>query len=62
MSQIREMAIFNPEKRASAAQMLVKCFNGEGLSTPRNQVPALNSSPAAVITKGPAQGVLNLVT
>lgn len=44
VSKIREMAIVNPEKRASAAQMLVKCFNGKGLTTPRNQVPALISS------------------
>jgi hypothetical protein len=39
------MAIVNPKERASAAQMLVKYFNGLGLSTPRNQVPALTSSP-----------------
>jgi len=57
MSRIREMAIFDPEKRASAAQMLVKCFDGEGLSTPRNKVPALNSSPATVVAKDPAQSV-----
>ena len=43
--KIREMAIVNPEERASVAQMLVKHFNGAGLSTPRNQVPALTSSP-----------------
>ncbi|KAF2179939.1 kinase-like protein [Zopfia rhizophila CBS 207.26] len=46
VSKIREMAIVNPEERASAAQMLVKCFNGVGLSTPQNRVPALNISPA----------------
>lgn len=34
VSKIREMAIVNPEKRASAAQMLVKHFDGVGLSTP----------------------------
>lgn len=45
VSKIREMAIVNPEERASAAQMLVKHFDGAGLSTPRNQVPALASSP-----------------
>lgn len=43
-SKIQEMAIVNPEERASAAQMLVKHFDGKGLSTPRNQVPALTSS------------------
>ena len=41
----REMAIPNPVERASAAQMLVKYFNGEGLSTPRHQVPALPNRP-----------------
>jgi len=45
VSEIREMAIVNPEERASAAQMLLKHFDGAGLSTPRNQVPALTSSP-----------------
>jgi len=54
MSQIREMAILDPEKRASAAQMLVKCFNGEGLSTPRNQIPALIASPTTIVTKDAA--------
>jgi hypothetical protein len=43
ISKIQETAIINPVRRASAAQMLVKCFNGEGLSTPRNKVPALIS-------------------
>lgn len=49
VSKIREMAIVNPEKRASAAQMLVKCYNGGGLTTPRSQVPALTSSPSPAI-------------
>ena len=53
MSRIQEMAIVNPERRASAAQMLVKCYNGVGLSTPRNQVPALTSTISAART--PAQ-------
>lgn len=44
VSKIREMAIVNPEERASAAQMLVKYFDGKGLSTPRNQVPTLTTS------------------
>ncbi|KAN0116786.1 hypothetical protein V8E51_002763 [Hyaloscypha variabilis] len=43
------MAIVNPEERASAAQMIVKCFDVVGLSTPRNQVPALTTSPSPVI-------------
>jgi len=50
VAQIREMAIVNPEERASAAQMLVKCFDGKGLSTPRNKVPALIDRPAIVTT------------
>ena len=49
VSKIREMAIVNPEERASAAQMLVKYFGGVGLSTPRNQVPALTTSPSPTI-------------
>lgn len=49
VSKVREMAIVNPEERASAAQMLVKYFDGAGLSTPRNQVPALTSSPPPAI-------------
>ncbi len=49
VSKIREMAIVNPEERASAAQMLVKYFNGVGLSTPWNQVPALITSPSSTI-------------
>lgn len=51
VSKIQEMAIINLKQRASAAQMLVKCFNGDGLSTPRNQIPALrNSPPSAMAT------------
>lgn len=38
IAAIQEMARINPEERASAAQMLVKCFNGQGLTTLRNQV------------------------
>jgi hypothetical protein len=43
------MVIINPEKRTSIVQMLVKYFNGAGLSTLRNQVPALTSSPPPAI-------------
>jgi serine/threonine protein kinase len=49
VSKIREMAIVNPEERASAAQMLIKYFNGVGLSTPWNQVPAPTTSPSPAI-------------
>ena len=38
VSKIREIAIFNPEERVTAAQMLVKHFDGPGLSTPQNQL------------------------
>ncbi|KAL9013399.1 MAG: hypothetical protein Q9173_001901 [Seirophora scorigena] len=41
MAKIKEMAIVDPEKRASAAQMLIKHFGGEGLSTPRGNIPDL---------------------
>jgi serine/threonine protein kinase len=53
VSRIGEMAMVDPEERASAAQMLIKCYNGEGLATPRNQVPPL-VSPAKAHTKAPA--------
>lgn len=58
LSDIQEMAIYDPAKRASAAQMLIKCFNGQGLSTPRNKVPTLVGNPlntaATVKTSAPA--------
>lgn len=38
--QIREMARINPGDRASAAQMLVKCYFGMGLTT-RSIIPAI---------------------
>ncbi|KAL8993940.1 MAG: hypothetical protein Q9188_007201 [Gyalolechia gomerana] len=41
MTRIKEMAIVDPEKRASAAQMLVKNYDGVGLSTPRENIPDL---------------------
>ena len=36
--QIRNMAEKDPRKRPSAAQLLVKHFDGKGLTTPRNRV------------------------
>ncbi|CAH0022777.1 unnamed protein product [Clonostachys rhizophaga] len=56
MNNIREMIIVNPEERASAAQMLVKCFQGEGLSTPQNQIPPL-IAPAETDSAAPAAAV-----
>ena len=45
-SRIRRMANPDPTKRASAAEMLVECFNGVGLVTPRNQAQTSVDSPA----------------
>ena len=45
LSAICEMGRVDPDKRASAAQMLIKCFDGEGLSTPRQKIKALPSDP-----------------
>ncbi|MCJ1479186.1 hypothetical protein MMC13_007870 [Lambiella insularis] len=49
VKKIRGMATVNPVERASAAQMLVKYYNGVGLSTPRNQIPDFTSSPPFTI-------------
>ena len=51
VSVIREMARPEPAERACAAQMLVKCFDGHGLTTPRNKVPPLVEADS----KGPAR-------
>jgi serine/threonine protein kinase len=64
VAKIQEMAIVNPKERASAAQMLVKCYNGFGLSTPWNQVPPLTRCPspaiAAARVPGPASPALTI--
>jgi hypothetical protein len=64
VSKSRKMAIVNPEERASAAQMLVKHFDGAGLSTPRNQVPALttSASPTIATARAPAPTPSSLTT
>jgi serine/threonine protein kinase len=62
LSKIQEMAIANPEERASAAQMLVKCYNGIGLSTPRNQIPALVMPPPTMAAKVVAPALRALTT
>ena len=54
ISNIREMAILDPEERASAAQMLVKCFDGVGLCTPRAHIQATNAKPTSVVAIAPA--------
>lgn len=41
VNRIQEMARIDPARRASAAQMLVKCFKGEGLTTPQDQIPPI---------------------
>lgn len=49
---IREMARTDPNKRASAAQMLVKCFGGEGLVTSKSQVPPLSTEKSEMWISG----------
>ena len=52
---MREIAIVNPKERASVTYILVKHFNGVGISTLRNQVPTLtSSSPKIVAARAPA--------
>lgn len=51
---IAPMARTDPQKRASAAQLLVELFNGNGLSTPRNMVPILVADTATAESKAPA--------
>ncbi|KAG5998415.1 hypothetical protein E4U43_002415 [Claviceps pusilla] len=51
--RIREMAMLDPRERASAAQMLVKHFDGKGLSTPRCHVPPLAADPLALASSIP---------
>ncbi|KUI63690.1 Mitogen-activated protein kinase kinase kinase YODA [Cytospora mali] len=48
------MVRMDPENRASAAQMLVKAFGGNGLSTPRNMVRPLIADTAKAIGETPA--------
>lgn len=43
LGDMREMIVLNPEERASAAQMLLKYYGGQGLSTPIRQIPPLLS-------------------
>ncbi|KAM6514151.1 hypothetical protein FALCPG4_015310 [Fusarium falciforme] len=53
LSMIIEMAKEDPDERASAAQMLVKCFDGKGLVTPRSRIPPLAPLPVPLDTKAP---------
>ncbi|KFH44855.1 Serine/threonine-protein kinase-like protein [Hapsidospora chrysogenum ATCC 11550] len=43
LPSIQEMARVDPVERASAAQMLVKCYEGRGLISPRSHVPPLEN-------------------
>ncbi|KAK4107119.1 kinase-like protein [Canariomyces notabilis] len=63
LSKAREMARVDFSTRASAAQMLVRCFRGEGLTTPISQIPPIvdsvdsedgAASPADAKSKAPA--------
>lgn len=50
-SELKPMARMNPALRASAAQMLLTYFDGNGLTTPRNQIPPIepdDPQPAAM--------------
>ena len=47
MPHLAPMARTDPKLRASAAQMLVACFDGRGLTTPRAVVPPIPSLPDA---------------
>jgi len=43
LDPIKDMAIVDPVKRASAAEMLIKLYQEDGLSTPRENISPLNS-------------------
>ncbi|CAG8886341.1 unnamed protein product [Penicillium egyptiacum] len=51
IGEIKEMARVDPDERASAAQMLVKIFDGEGLSTQRSRVPPLTPTKPETTTQ-----------
>ncbi|KAJ5244027.1 hypothetical protein N7489_004123 [Penicillium chrysogenum] len=59
---MKEMARVNPDERASAAQILVKDFNGEGLTTQLSRIPPLTPTkvetrPEPQLQPGPMQQV-----
>jgi hypothetical protein len=59
MSVVREVARTSPLERASAAQMLVKRFDGEGLSTPRHHVPPIPPLALSTQAEGKAPAAAN---
>ncbi|KAK8074552.1 kinase-like protein [Apiospora hydei] len=49
LAKLADMGRADPEKRASAAQMLIKNFEGKGLVTARAQVPPIGGTPAPIV-------------
>lgn len=45
LTPLQPMAVVDPARRASAAQMLCAVFQGDGLTTPRSQVAPLDVTP-----------------
>jgi len=57
VSRLEPMARLHPDRRASAAQMLVLLFDGEGLTTPRSKIPPIEPDvPAAEPSSRPQMG------
>ncbi|EER36541.1 calcium/calmodulin-dependent protein kinase [Histoplasma capsulatum H143] len=44
LRSLKDMVAIDPKHRASAAQMLLKIYDGEGLTTPRNQIEGIFAS------------------
>ncbi|EEH06284.1 serine/threonine-protein kinase ppk11 [Histoplasma capsulatum G186AR] len=44
LRSLKDMVAIDPKHRASAAQMLLKFYDGEGLTTPRNQIEGIFAS------------------
>ncbi|KAI0115683.1 kinase-like protein [Nemania sp. FL0031] len=53
-SVISHMAMRHPDYRASAAQMLVKNFQGQGLTTPISNIPSLEPEAEEAAQAGPS--------
>ncbi|KAI1908856.1 hypothetical protein LOZ12_005098 [Ophidiomyces ophidiicola] len=62
LKRIKDMAIVDPTKRASAAQMLLRLYNGVGLTTPRSQIddgPPPGSALNALVNSIETQSVID---
>ena len=63
LSPLKEMAILDPNERASAADMLRKLFKGEGLTTPLDQLrdrrPCCDSKSGSGHARIPAEKVVS---